>query len=91
MTLDEPKSAEQLGAECEASLPTIYRRLNELEEYELVEAVKRPNPGGNSYKVYRSRYRELTVSFGDDHISIDTPVRPNAAGRITDIWSDLRE
>lgn len=52
--LEEPLCARDLAETTGYSLPTVYRRLDELEEAGLVEARTRIRDGGGNYDVYRT-------------------------------------
>ena len=61
-TSQQPMSASELEAHCDASGPTIYRRLERLREHDLVVERTRPDPaGGHHSKVYVPNLRRVTV------------------------------
>lgn len=73
-TSQEPMSARTLKQQCDASGPTIYRRLEQLQECNLVVERTEPDPdGGHHRKVYAPNLRRVTVTLqdGDMDLSID--------------------
>lgn len=85
----QPMSAQTLSTECDASLPTIYRRLNELEECGFVEKRTRPNPDGNHRAVYEATVEHVGIDIVDGDLSVTVTER-DAADRFTQVWTDLR-
>lgn len=66
----EPLSAPELVAEIEASKPTVYRRLSDLEELDLVAARVQPDDAGHHRKEYVAAVEALHICVEADGISI---------------------
>jgi predicted transcriptional regulator len=66
----EPKSAKELAAECDLSLPTVYRRLETLDREALVTAHTLVADDGNHYKVYESNFESTVISLEDDEYRV---------------------
>jgi DNA-binding HxlR family transcriptional regulator len=91
-TSAEPMSANTLSERCDASVTTIYRRLDRLQDCDLVEEQLQPQPDGNHYKVYASRLESFSVSFEDGEMRADItrePAEEDVADRFTRMWQDL--
>ncbi|WP_458206471.1 helix-turn-helix domain-containing protein [Haladaptatus sp. NG-SE-30] len=89
-TSEQPMSAQTLSTECDASLPTIYRRLNDLEASELVEKYTRPEPDGNHRAVYEAAIGHVEIDIEDGVLDVQVSEREDAADRFTRVWEDMR-
>jgi Fe2+ or Zn2+ uptake regulation protein len=58
-------SANQIADQCEMSLPTVYRRVSRLQEFDLIEERTRVEPGGNDYSVFTATLEEVSVSLDE--------------------------
>jgi predicted transcriptional regulator len=67
----QPCSAEQLTAHCDASKPTVYRRLNVLDEYDLLVERCAVDDDGTHYKTYETALEEVTVSVESEAFAVD--------------------
>jgi predicted transcriptional regulator len=86
-----PKSAQELSEELDIPIATSYRRIEELNEHDLLEMEgKELSEEGRRTKVYRRQIDELTVAFGVEETEIDTTERTEATNALVDVWSDLR-
>lgn len=71
----EPMSADELAAHCDHSQPTVYRRLNTLEEYDLVAEEQEVDPDGHHYKSYETKLRDVRFTVEDGGFTIDLRLR----------------
>lgn len=76
-----PQRGRDLVTACEASRPTVYRRLNRLEEAGLVEAEMTVDPDGHHCKEFRLVRDRLTVVIEDGTITVTA--RPSTSERAT--------
>jgi DNA-binding transcriptional ArsR family regulator len=60
-----PMSAYEIAETCEMSPPTVYRRIERLQEFGLVDEETRVEPSGNDYKVYSATLREVSLSLDE--------------------------
>lgn len=60
-----PMSAYEIAEECDMSPPTVYRRIERLQEFGLVDEETRVEPSGNDYKVYSATLREVSLSLDE--------------------------
>ncbi|ELZ79122.1 ArsR/SmtB family transcription factor [Haloferax larsenii] len=95
----KPMSAQQLATQCEMSKPTVYRRVEQLQEYGLIEEQTKVQKSGNHYKVYAATLSEfsLELDVGSFEASV-TRTTPEAfpgqeeddtADRFKKMWENL--
>jgi predicted transcriptional regulator len=85
----EPKSAKALANECDLSLPTVYRRIELLDEYELVKDRTLVAEDGNHYKVYESNFESTVISLEDDEYRVRVYRQENLPDRFSQLWDEL--
>lgn len=85
----EAKSAQDLSDELDVPIATCYRRINELEEADLLELHDRPlSEEHRRVKVYRRRVDGIDVDFRDG-ITIEVEERSAVKNRLDDVWRNL--
>lgn len=89
-TSDRAMSARTLSERCEASLPTIYRRLDRLGECDLIGERTEIAPDGNHYSVYEARLERLEVTLDEGDLSVEVTREEDVADRFTRLWEGLR-
>jgi DNA-binding transcriptional ArsR family regulator len=75
LTSETALSAEELTERCDASRPTIYRRLDALETRDLVTEEVRYDADGNHCSVYECRLEELRFGISDGEFTVDVELR----------------
>ena len=85
----EPKPAKELAEECDLSLPTIYRRIEMLEEHDLVKDQTLVADDGNHYKVYECNFESTVISLDDDEYRVRIYREENLPDRFSQLWDDL--
>jgi DNA-binding transcriptional ArsR family regulator len=87
-----PRSAQELREASNASLKTVYRRLEELQEADLVTGVPRTGADGNHYTAYVSTVDELEISIdlGEEAVEVAVEERDDV-DRFIDVWTQLQE
>ena len=85
----EPKSAKQLAGECDLSLPTVYRRIEILEDHDLVKDRTLVAEDGNHYKVYESNFESTVISLEDDEYRVRIYREENLPDRFSQLWDEL--
>ncbi|MBP1986545.1 ArsR/SmtB family transcription factor [Halolamina salifodinae] len=89
-TSREPMSASELKQQCDASGPTIYRRLERLRERDLIEEQTRPDPdGGHHTQVYAPNLRRVTVELDDGELHLEIDRREDMSDRFTRLIEDI--
>ncbi|SIS00076.1 Helix-turn-helix domain-containing protein [Natronorubrum thiooxidans] len=87
----EPMSASTLSERCDASLPTIYRRLERLEECHLVTEETELAPDGNHFSVYSANLDRLELSLEDGSFALELTYRDeDVADKFTRLWEGMR-
>ena len=82
---EEAMSVTELARRCEVSEPTVYRRLEELLEHDLVEESVRIDEGGHHRNVYRATLDRVAFDVDADGVSVELSHRERMADRFTDI------
>ena len=85
----EPKPAKELAEECDLSLPTIYRRVEMLQEHDLVKDRTLVADDGNHYKVYECNFESTVISLEDDEYRVRIYREENLPDRFSQLWDDL--
>lgn len=89
-TSTESKSAKDLAEACDASLPTVYRRIDELGECGLLEEQTRFTDEGRHYGVYRATLDEAVISLDAEELTVTiNRDASDPADRFTELWEDL--
>jgi len=89
-TSKEPMSADALTERCDASPPTVYRRIDRLDEHDLVQAEQELDPDGHHYKTYRARLERVSVELSDGEMDVRVDrTDENAADRFTRLYEEL--
>lgn len=87
----DPRSAETLSEVCDASPSTIYRRVERLQERELLDGEMRLDPGGHHYEVYSARLQRVTIELTDDgfDVTVERTDEADPADRFTRLYEEL--
>lgn len=80
-TVREPKSADELVAQCDASRATVYRRLEELENHELVKVRQQPDAEGHHYRVYAAALDRVVVNLTPNGVELSISRRDQMTDR----------
>ncbi|AGB30346.1 putative transcriptional regulator [Natrinema pellirubrum DSM 15624] len=85
-TSQEPMSATTLSTHCDASQPTVYRRLEDLRECGLLVERTRPDPdGGHHRTVYSTNLERITADLEGGELTLRIERREDMADRFTDL------
>ncbi|MFC4437599.1 MULTISPECIES: ArsR family transcriptional regulator [Natrialbaceae] len=77
-------SATTLSERCGVSEPTIYRRLEDLRECDLlIERTKLDTDGGHHRTMYATNFERLTVELRDGQLVLEVDRREDPADRFT--------
>jgi Fe2+ or Zn2+ uptake regulation protein len=87
-----PQSAKDLQETCSASLKTVYRRLENLQEAGLVSPVEQVDEEGTHYTVYATAVEEVEISVkpGDSSVEIEIH-EDDTVDRFVSVWSELQD
>jgi DNA-binding transcriptional ArsR family regulator len=75
MTSDRAMSAGEIAERLSVAEPTVYRRLNVLEEYGYLVGEREVDPDGNHYETYRATLSRLEVDVGEGTVTVETSLR----------------
>lgn len=90
-TSREAMSAKELSEECDVALSTIYRRVEEMTDHDLLVERTQIEADGSHHSVYEANVDHLDIDIDDGQIDVDVHVREDAAQRFSRIWTDIRE
>jgi predicted transcriptional regulator len=82
-TSSEHMTVNELATHLNASKPTIYRRIEQLEDRALVSATIQPTETGPQEKVFQATFDRLVVSLDDGTYSYDIERTERMADRLT--------
>lgn len=89
-TSTQPMSAHELSERCDASTPTIYRRLEDLRECDLlVERTQVDPEHGHHRTVYRTNLQQITVRLHDGEMELEVTRREDMADRFTQLIEEM--
>lgn len=86
---EESRSAKELGEALDMSLPTVYRRIEMLEENNLVRSSTYVAEDGNHYDVYESNFDSTVIRLEDDEYDVRIYRKENVPDRFANLWDDL--
>lgn len=87
----EPVSADDLADHTDASQPTVYRRVNVLQEYDMLTEETELDDEGNHYKTYRTTLERVCFDVEDGGFTVDIQLRQDAVERFSEVWTDGEE
>ncbi|MFB6282726.1 MAG: hypothetical protein ABEK59_02175 [Halobacteria archaeon] len=68
----EPKSVKEINEECSnISMPTVYRRINKLMEFDIITESTAVDLKGSHNKTYKLNLKGLEISMEDDGLEVD--------------------
>lgn len=84
-------SAPELSEACDASVSTIYRRIERLQRYDLLDEQLQLDRDGHHYKTYIARLERIEIELVDGSFELQVTYREEtAADRFTDLFEGLR-
>ncbi|MDB2290664.1 transcriptional regulator, partial [Halorubrum ezzemoulense] len=84
-------SAKELSEECDGALSTIYRRVEDMVDNDLLVEQTQIENDGSHHSVYEANVDHVDVDIEDGTIDIKMDIREDAAQRFSRIWSDIRD
>ena len=90
-TSTEALSATELAERCGASSPTIYRRLDRLQELDMIDDEQAIDPDGHHYRRFSARLERVTIELADGgyEVTVDR-TDTDAVDRFTELYEGLR-
>jgi predicted transcriptional regulator len=90
-TSREPMSARTLSERYEMSLPTVYRRVERLQEFDfLIEGTEIDTSGGHHRSVYEANLDHIDIDLEDGDLGIRIRLQEDATDRFTRMWREMR-
>lgn len=91
-TREDAQSVSALSDQCNADPSTIYRRIEELEAFGLVDGQHQLDPGGHHYTVYRSTLREVIIRVDEDglDVEVERTIDESPADRFTRLYEGFK-
>lgn len=88
----EPLSAKELADHCDVSGPTMYRKVNTMKEYDLLNEGTEIDRNGNHYTVYESNVDAIQIAIDPSETAIDIDVTyRDTTEQFIHLWEGLRE
>ncbi len=87
----EPVSVQQLADGLDASEPTIYRRVDVCQEYDLLTEATRVDEDGNHYKVYETNLERVCLELDGAGFAVNLELRREFVDREADAWDERNE
>ena len=84
-----PVSANELATAIDTSLPTVYRRVNALLDYDLLREETNIDAEGNHYNTYATNLQRVCFEVDDGGFTVDIQLRRDMVDQFEDFWSDL--
>jgi predicted transcriptional regulator len=86
-TSETPMSAKELSEHCGLSTSSIYRRLEQLTDANLVGEQTRPRPDGHHETVYVSQLTRFELTIRDGELTWDIAYQSDdVADQLTRLW-----
>jgi Fe2+ or Zn2+ uptake regulation protein len=86
-----PVSARELKDICETSLPTIYRRVNALIDYDLLSEQLEVESDGTQYNTYTSDLKEISIRVEDGGLDVNIDLQKDSVDQFSELISDLEK
>ncbi|MFC6752142.1 ArsR family transcriptional regulator [Halorubrum tibetense] len=84
-------SAKEFERICDASLPTIYRRITVLVEYDMLSEEQVVDTDGNHSKQYATDLQEVNVRVEDGEFTVNLEIRKDTVDKFGELFRDLGE
>lgn len=86
-----PLSAKEFEQICDASLPTIYRRIGVLVEYDMLSEEQVVDTEGGHSKQYATDLQEINVRVEDGEFTVNLEIRKDTVDKFGELFRDLGE
>lgn len=85
----EPHSAKELSDACDLSLATVYRRIEQLQEYDLLTDHTLIADDGNHYKVFECNFRSAMLALEEREYELKLYRHDSLPDRFGRLWDEL--
>jgi predicted transcriptional regulator len=86
---EEPRSAKELAEAIDASLPTVYRRVDDLVDAGLLVEETELRSDGNHHSVYEAALERVELELTEGTLEMQLQRSTDVADRFTDMWERL--
>jgi predicted transcriptional regulator len=86
-----PMSAKELADICDRSLATIYRRVQAMEDYDLLSEELARDPDGTQYNEYKSDLNEITISVDEGRLNVSIDIERDTVDQFAELIEDLEK
>lgn len=86
----KPMSVRELADACDAHHSTIYRRIEQLKDHNLLAEQLKVDTDGHHYTMYTTTLQSLTVSLDEDGYQIQLQIKEDPVDRIAQMWHEIR-
>jgi predicted transcriptional regulator len=86
---EEHLSAKELADAIDASLPTVYRRVDDLVDAGLLTEETELRADGNHYSVYATALERVELELNEGTFEMQLQRTTDVADRFTDMWERL--
>lgn len=84
-------SAKELANICDRSLATVYRRIQAMEDYDLLSKELTREPDGTQYNEYRSDLNKITISINDGELDVNIDIQRDTVDQFAELIEDLEQ
>ena len=82
-------SGQDLADICGRSLATIYRRIQAMEDYDLLSEELTRDPDGTQYNEYRSDLNEITINVDEGQLNVNIDIERDTVDQFAELIEDL--
>ena len=86
----ESFSVKELAEELDLSQPTVYRRLEQLEEHDLVTKRSIISSDGNHYNLYDCNFKSVVITLQNDEYDIWLCRKDSVVEKFAELWDLIR-
>lgn len=86
----EPMSAQDLLDRFEMSKTTVYRRIEQLEELDLLTEQMVVDRDGNHYRVFEANFDGASIDLDEGYFDITIHFNEDVADRFTRLWDGIK-
>lgn len=88
-TRTQPMSAETLSDRCGVSPSTVYRRIEDLREHDLIESQTRLEEDGHHYEVFSATLEQIVINATDDGFDVKVTREESMADRFSRLVEEM--
>jgi predicted transcriptional regulator len=85
----EPIAAKDIQEYCEVSLPTVYRHVDLLVDFDLLQERTVIDSDGNQKREFQTNLDQLTVEIADGTITVDVSFSHEMVDQYDRLWGDV--